>query len=152
MAASGYNTNLAAEFFVLSCLHRLGLTANLTLGNKKGVDIVVVRPDNAVVLVEVKGLAGMTGWPLDNFKFDQKQANKVVVLVGFRDKIADPAEMPEIYVIPADELKALTYFAPSGRCGIPVRRIQKSGERYRNAWTFLTDGRRTEANPAEIAR
>jgi hypothetical protein len=32
---SGYDTSLAAEFYVLSCLHRRGLTANLTLGNKK---------------------------------------------------------------------------------------------------------------------
>ncbi len=38
-----YNTNLAAELCVLSCPHRLGVTANLTLGNKKGVDVVVVR-------------------------------------------------------------------------------------------------------------
>jgi hypothetical protein len=38
-----YDTNLAAECYVLSCLHRIGLTANLTLGNKKGVDVVVVR-------------------------------------------------------------------------------------------------------------
>ena len=38
-----YNTNLAAEFYVLSVLHRLGAEANLTLGNKKAVDIVVLR-------------------------------------------------------------------------------------------------------------
>jgi hypothetical protein len=41
--AEKYNTNLAAEFHVLSALHRLGADANLTLGNKKSVDIVVVR-------------------------------------------------------------------------------------------------------------
>ena len=33
MKARGYDTNLAAEFFVLSCLHRLGLAATPTLGN-----------------------------------------------------------------------------------------------------------------------
>jgi hypothetical protein len=38
-----YDTNVAAEYYVLSCLDRFGLTANLTLGNKKGVDVVVVR-------------------------------------------------------------------------------------------------------------
>ena len=37
-----YNTNLASEFYVMSVLCRLGLEANLTLGNKKAVDIVVV--------------------------------------------------------------------------------------------------------------
>jgi hypothetical protein len=35
-----YNTNLAAEFYVLSLLHRLGADAALTLGNKKAVDII----------------------------------------------------------------------------------------------------------------
>ncbi len=38
-----YNINLAAEFDVLSKLHRLGADATPTLGNKTGVDIVVVR-------------------------------------------------------------------------------------------------------------
>ena len=145
MAESGYNTNLAAEFYVLSCLHRLGLTANLTLGNKKGVDIVVVRPDNEVVLVEVKGLAGKTGWPLDNYKFELAGPNKVVVLVGFRGKIANPSEMPEVYVVPAVDLRALTYFAPSGRCGVRVSTIQKTGARYRDAWELVT------AHPAKPA-
>jgi hypothetical protein len=37
----GYNTNLASEFYVLSMLYRLGFDANLTLGNKKSVDIAV---------------------------------------------------------------------------------------------------------------
>jgi hypothetical protein len=40
---STYDTNLAAEFYVLSALHRLGLSATLTLGNKKSVDIVIAR-------------------------------------------------------------------------------------------------------------
>ena len=52
-----YDTNLASEFYTLSCLHRRGLTANLTLGNKKGVDIVVVRESGDGITVEVKGLA-----------------------------------------------------------------------------------------------
>jgi hypothetical protein len=57
---------LASEFYVLSCLHRLGVTANLTLGNKKGVDVVVVRESGDAVTVEVKGLAGKYEWPGDN--------------------------------------------------------------------------------------
>ena len=56
---NGYNTNLAAEFHVLSILHRLGEDANLTLGNKKSVDIAVIRAWDAIT-VDVKGLAGKT--------------------------------------------------------------------------------------------
>lgn len=54
---SGYDTNLAAEFDVLSCLHRRGLTANLTLVNKKSVDIVAVRDAGDAMTVELKGIA-----------------------------------------------------------------------------------------------
>src|SRR3990172_7500083 len=61
-----YNTNLASEYYVLACLHRLGATANLTLGNKKGVDIVVVRDAGDAVTVEVKGVADKYEWPADN--------------------------------------------------------------------------------------
>jgi len=60
---TGYNTNLAAEFHVLSMLHRLGATANLTLGNKKGVDIIVARGAGEAVTVEVKGVAQRYDWP-----------------------------------------------------------------------------------------
>jgi hypothetical protein len=55
---SKYNTNLAAEFYVLSMLHRLGAEATLTLGNKKAVDIVIVRESGDAVTIDVKGLAG----------------------------------------------------------------------------------------------
>ncbi|MDH5821547.1 hypothetical protein QFW77_00870 [Luteimonas sp. RD2P54] len=58
---SGYNTNLAAEFYVLSTFYRLGTDANLTLGNKKSVDIVVIRGAGDSLTIDVKGLAGTTG-------------------------------------------------------------------------------------------
>lgn len=63
---SRYDTNLAGEFYALACLHRLGVTANLTLGNKKGVDIVVARKAGDAVTVEVKALAGKDYWPAQN--------------------------------------------------------------------------------------
>ena len=58
MSDQKYNTNLAAEFHVLSVLHRLGLDANIALGNKKSVDIVIVRDAGEAYTIDVKGLAG----------------------------------------------------------------------------------------------
>ncbi|GAH30245.1 unnamed protein product, partial [marine sediment metagenome] len=55
---SKYNTNLASEFYVLSTLHRLGLDAFLTLGNKKSVDILVASPGGLFLTIDVKGVAG----------------------------------------------------------------------------------------------
>ena len=51
MGEKGHNTNLAAEFYVLSILYRLGINAHLTLGNKKFVDIVVEKEDKVITIL-----------------------------------------------------------------------------------------------------
>jgi hypothetical protein len=61
---NGYNTNLAAEFHILSILHRLG--AEATLSNKKSVDIVLTRKAGDAVTIDVKGVSGKYDWPADN--------------------------------------------------------------------------------------
>jgi hypothetical protein len=61
-----YNTNLAAEFYVLSMLHRLGADAALTLGNKKAVDILLVHENGTTSTIDVKGLAKRDDWPANN--------------------------------------------------------------------------------------
>jgi hypothetical protein len=53
-----YDTNLAAEFFVLSALHRLGLPATLPLANKQLADFVVVCPAVEAISIDLKG----PGW------------------------------------------------------------------------------------------
>lgn len=130
----GYNTNLAAEFFVLSVLHRLGVEANLTLGNKKSVDIAVVREAGDPLTVDVKGLAGTTGWPVDNFR-DRK--SHYLALICFLGKIQDTRVLPEVYIVPSSEIPALTYYAPGGRKVISLSRMRKEGGRFRDAWKQL---------------
>jgi hypothetical protein len=66
-----YNTNLAAEVFVMSALHRLGADAALSLRNKKAVDITVVRGEGEAVTVDVKGVAEAFDWPADNVRVPQ---------------------------------------------------------------------------------
>ena len=56
MKAVPHNTNLAGEFWVLSALNRLGIEAQLTLGNKKSVDIIVIR-NSTIYTLDVKALA-----------------------------------------------------------------------------------------------
>ena len=76
-----YNTNLASEFYVLSMLHRLGADASLTLGNKKAVDIIVVREDETIITIDVKGVAGRYDWPADNIHDYSTQTNFMYWLV-----------------------------------------------------------------------
>jgi hypothetical protein len=132
---SGYNTNLAAEFYILSVLHRLGAEANLTLGNKKSVDIAIVRSAGDAITVDVKGLAGKTGWPVDNVKAGTP--NHYIAFVCYIGKIDDPNILPEVYIVPSLEFaKPILHCAPGGRKLVRLSEIRKAGK-YRDAWKQL---------------
>jgi hypothetical protein len=135
MKAHGYDTNLAAEFFVLSCMHRLGLAATLTLGNRKSVDIVVVHEAGDALTIDVKGLAGKTGWPVDNVR--DLQQGHFLVFVCYLNRISDPTAPPEVYVVPSVSLEPLVYHAPGGRRVVPLSRMRDKGAEFRDAWHLL---------------
>ena len=131
-----YNTNLASEFYVLSMLHRLGCDASLTLGNKKSVDIVVVRESGNVVTIDVKGLAGTTSWPVDNVKKVAK--DHFLVFVSYLGKIGDYTVSPEVYVVPSKKLAPLVYHSPNGkRHVLQLSRMRKDGKQFRDAWQLV---------------
>lgn len=133
---AGYNTNLAGEFHVLSVLHRLGADANLTLGNKKSVDITVVRSAGDAITVDVKALAGKTLWPMDNFRETGKK--HFVVFVSYLGQIHEPKTQPEVYVVPASDIDGLMYNAPGGkRKGIRLSKMRENAVKYQDAWKQL---------------
>ena len=131
-----YDTNLAAEFYVLSCLHRLGLTANLTLGNKKGVDIVVVRNAGDAVTVEVKGIAKKYDWPADNLVTEHPD-NHFIALVSFEGRI-DEADMPppRVWVIPFREVERFKRYY-TNRTNVARADIRAHGGEFENAWRLI---------------
>ena len=133
---SAYDTNLAAEFYVLAVLHRLGMSATITLGNKKAVDIVVARDAGDAVTIDVKWLAGMTNWPVDNLKLGRK--NHFIAFVTFLGKISDPSVLPEVYIVPSEEVSGLIYKNPAGnRRVIQLGRARKEWQRFKDAWELL---------------
>jgi hypothetical protein len=134
---SAYNSNLAGEFYVLSMLHRLGANATLTLGNKKSVDIAVIRAAGEAVTVDVKALAGKTCWPVDNFHGAKE--GHFLALVCFMGKIEDLATVPETYIVPSADVEELIYHAPGGRKTIERRTIRLSAAKYcgTEAWKQL---------------
>lgn len=136
MSDKTYNTNLASEFYVLSALHRLGLDAVLTLGNKKSVDLAVVRDAGDSVTVDVKGLAGKTSWPVDNVK-DAKERH-FLVFVCYYGKIEEIEFQPEVWVIPSTKLAPFIYHAPGGRRVVPRSTLLREAEEFRNDWSLLT--------------
>lgn len=133
----GYDTNLAAEYYVLSCLHRRGLTANLTLGNKKGVDIVVVRAAGDAVTVEVKGVAKKYDWPANNLTTDRPDRH-FVVLISFEGRIHDH-EMPppRVWVLPFRLVEPFKRFYGSRMNVVSRAAVVSGGSSYENAWHLI---------------
>jgi len=135
ISKSKYNTNLAAEFYVLSMLHRLGFDATITLGNKKSVDIVVTLRTGLAITIDVKGLAGTTAWPVDNLKRGSR--GHFIVFVCFRNRIGDPLVSPDIYVLPSTSVRKLIYKAPGGRKLVRVATLRGASAKFQNAWHLL---------------
>ena len=132
---SGYNTNLASEFHVLSVLHRLGAEACLTLGNKKGVDIFLIRDTGESVMVEVKGVAGKFDWPADNI-LPQEGRLHFVVLVSYEGKIHEPSVEPSVWVIPG-ELISTFIKQYKGRRVVSRAKMSKEGVVFKDGWQSL---------------
>lgn len=144
--AEPYNTNLAAEFHVLSMLHRLGADAALSLGNKKSVDITVVRAEGEAVTIDVKGVAGPFDWPADNVRVPDHDRH-FLALVCFEGRITDPERVPSVWVVPARELAPLlrTY---KTRAVVSRAAVRAVSAKYWHAW-HLVLGR---APPTAVSR
>ena len=112
------------------------MSATLTLGNKKSVDIVVARDAGYAVTIDVKGLAGATNWPVDNLKAGRKK--HFIAFVTFLGRISDPSVLPEVYIVPSEDVSNLIYQNPAGnRRVIPLGRARKSWKKFQDAWELL---------------
>lgn len=134
---SGYNTNLASEFHILSLLYRLDMDASLTLGNKKSVDIVVTRDKGDSITIDVKAVAGTVDWLVGSPGTTPKERH-FVVLVSYEGKFADLGSIPRVWVLPHDEFLALVKVAkaPSTMHYISRKQVQALKNRE-SAWELL---------------
>jgi hypothetical protein len=133
--APTYNTNLASEFWVLSALYRIGVDAHLTLGNKKAVDIVIIKDSEIIYTVDVKGVVGPYDWPADNIK-ELVNQHHIYVLVCFENKILNPASNPSIWIIPSTDLKNFM-IKYSTRTVVSRSLIRKNGISYKDNWRLF---------------
>ncbi len=132
---SKYDTNLAAEFYVLSTLHRLGADASLTLGHKKAVDIFIARKKGRAFTIDVKGVAGSYDWPASNV--DRKgRTGHFLVLVSYEGNIDDPKQAPSVWVVPSRHIRPFIR-KYGARTNISRAMMIKEGRRYWNAWKRL---------------
>jgi hypothetical protein len=90
---------LAGEYAVASELCRRGLYAQLTLGNRKKVDLLVAYPDGSYATVEVKAKQAQF-WPAVK-GLSPKEKNRFLVFVDFQRKGSD--ERPDFYVLNSED-------------------------------------------------
>lgn len=139
MKKNGYNTNLASEFHVIALLHRLGLEANLTLGNKKSVDIVVVREAGDTVTIDVKAVAGKTDWLVGNALSKEPKGNRFVVLLTYNAKFTDVSTVPQAWVIPhADFLELVKSSNTASKMQYVSRSAVLKLSQYQDAWALIS--------------
>jgi len=133
----GYATNLASEFFVLSALYRLGLDADLTLGNKKGVDIVVACGPGRAFTIEVKAVAGKNDWLVAKLGIEPRE-HHFVVLVCYEAEFADPQKAPAVWVFRHEEIVPLVKASKAGTTRYISRKVvREQFAKNANAWDLL---------------
>ncbi|MBI2185627.1 MAG: hypothetical protein HYU37_00725 [Acidobacteria bacterium] len=137
----GYNTNLASEFHAMSVLYRLGLDANLTLGNKKAVDIVVVQSPGKTITIDVKAVAGRVDWLVGNAAGPARKGH-FVVLLAYDGKFGQIEYQPKAWVLPHDEFLRLIRAAKAPSIMRYVRRSEVAQLAQRaDAWHLLRTNR-----------
>jgi hypothetical protein len=94
---------LAAKFYVLSVLHRLGAEANLTYAQPDNVDIEAVRKSGEAFTIEVKALTGTSQWLVERFR---ARKHHFMVFVCFEREWRNPQVIPDIYIWSSENLKA----------------------------------------------
>jgi hypothetical protein len=124
--------DLAAKFYVLSVLHRLGAEANLTLAQPDDVDITVVQEPGHAITIDVKTLAGTKEWLIDRFRAEK---HHYVVFVCYLEPVQDPAAIPEVYILPSERLKFLV--ARTKKTRVPVDSFKEEPDSH-ESWQQLT--------------
>lgn len=141
-ADNNYNTNLASEYLIMSILCRTGKDAYLSLGNKKGVDIIVKTNLGAICIVEVKGVNKRNDWLISNSGTFNTGPNLIYALVCYNGKIHDLHSTPDFWFIPSLKLAENTEhkIAKNGKTVyISNKYIRENYDEYKNSIKYLVE-------------
>jgi hypothetical protein len=127
-----YQSGLAAEYLITSCIIRLGLEAYITTGNRKKTDIRVVNTvNNKSCSIDVKAVRGYSSIVINNV---ESYPGHFVVLVIFNNKLETPEQMPDIFIIPSEDIKKVTSLFKEEK-----RVMKGSVIEYKSKWNLIQD-------------
>ena len=144
MSQKGNYTNLASEYHVYSILHRLGVSAAITQGNKKAVDIIVERGGKALT-IDVKGLQSTGDFIVNN---PAQDSNHYIAFVYYKKgEFNNPHAIPEVFIVPSKDLekpfkeldgKPLTV-TRSGVVNVAYASLKKLSAKYQDNWQVFKE-------------
>ena len=115
----------------------MGLAANLTLGNKKGVDIVVACAPGRAITIEVKAVAGKNDWLVGKLGIEPRE-HHFVVLVCYEGRFAEPDEPPTSWVFGDQEIAPLVRTSKAGTARyISRKEVREKAHAHAQDWDRL---------------
>lgn len=127
--ANTFNTGMAAEFFVLSQLFRMGFEAYLSQGNKKAIDIRVVHGPHQAISIDVKAVRSYSSLVVNNVVAG---TDHFVAFVTYNRKFEDLTRSPEVFIVPSADVAAITKHFQGER-----RVMKGSLAKYKDNWGAL---------------
>ncbi len=129
--ARAKHLDLAAKFFVLSVLHRMGIEATLTFSQSDNVDITVVQGSGRVLTVDVKTLSGTKKWVVAPFR---ATSNHYLVVVWY-PPTDQPSAQPTAYIVGSQRLQQFLRRKRSRSLSLEVLARELSAQ---DAWRELS--------------
>ncbi|MCF8425209.1 MAG: hypothetical protein K9H61_07235 [Bacteroidia bacterium] len=139
-AETNYNTNLASEYLMMSLLCRAGKDAYLSLGNKKGVDIIVKTDNGAICVVEVKGVNKRNDWLIGNSGKLPIEPNLFYAFICFNGNIEFLTTSADFWIVPSEKLKESTEHKIAGNgktVYISNKYVRENYDEFKNTFKYL---------------
>lgn len=130
MRADSFNTGIASEYLILSKLYRLDLETYISQGNKKSVDIRVIKENGETLTIDVKSVRGYSSLVVNSVK---PKKNHFVVFVVYNGKFDDLNVHPDIFIVPSRKI-----YEPLVNIFKEEKRVMKGKLlEYKNKWELL---------------
>jgi len=102
--ANSFNTGIASEYLILSHLYRLDLESYISQGNKKSVDIRVIREDGSTISIDVKSVRDYSSLVVNNV---EPKEDHYIIFVIYNKKFSDITTSPDIFIVPSFKIPFL---------------------------------------------
>lgn len=102
------------------------------MGNKKKVDIRVIRENGSTISIDVKSVRAYSSLFVNNVKY---KPNHFMIFMIYNNKFDDLSTEPDIFIVPSIQLPYLIE-----TFGVEKRVMKGKIEKYKDQWYHILDG------------